>query len=87
MHTVFDLVGKFCVITRTEEGKQASITFKNIVLAPDLAPNQCTCGKAVLKQFALRLAQPHIKRDGLQRQWLEDWDIIERRVADQKAAA
>ncbi len=86
MHTVFDLVGKFCVVSRQAAGQQASITFKNVVLATDMAPNQCTCGKTVLRQFALRLAKPHIKNEALTRQWLEDWDIIERRVQEKKAA-
>jgi hypothetical protein len=88
MRTVFDLVGKFCVVTRLKEGEASHTSMKTIVLHSDMSPNQCTGGRSVLRQYALRLAAPHIKTKGLERMWLEDWDLKERHIReDAKAAA
>lgn len=87
MHTVFDLVGSFRVVTRGIAGGPATITSKEIVLHADMAPNQCSGGRSVLETHTLRLAKPHIKTEGLERVWLVDWNLKERHVSDTARAA
>jgi hypothetical protein len=86
MKTVFDLVGKFGCVKREKEGDPAKVEYKYITLHADMAPNQCTGGTQSLRVHAIRLAQPYIKDRGLERMWLEDWNLVERHVEERQVA-
>jgi hypothetical protein len=48
-----------------------------------MAPNQCAAGRTALESFITvrGLIKPHIKTEGLERVWFEDWQLRERKVA------
>lgn len=84
MHTVFDIVGRFKVVKRLVEGAVPVITTKEIILVKELNPNQAACGRTALESYMKvhNVLKPHIKTEGLERVWLEDWKLRERKVKE-----
>jgi len=82
-HTVFDLVGKFRVVSRETPTATPIIRTKYIPLVKNMTPSQCAAGKSALESYMKvhNLVRPHIKTEGLERVWFEDWELKERKVA------
>lgn len=88
MHTVFDVIGKFRVVRREYAGAKPFISTKEVVLVKALNANQVACGKTALESYMKvhNCIRPHIRMEGLERVWFEDWRLSERKVKDQEAA-
>lgn len=88
-YTVFDIVGRFRVMKRLVPGAVPHTSIKEIVLVKDLNPNQAACGRTALESFMKvhECIKPHIKTEGLERQWLEDWELRSRKVKEEEEKA
>jgi hypothetical protein len=86
MKTVFDLVALVCVMKREKEGDTPVVTYRELVLDSDISPSCACAGRTVFELAVKRMIKPHIKTEGLERVWLKDWDLRERKVQEARAA-